>query len=267
MDQRALKILFDTYWSPAGWKPDRDRRISSDDFRYAKSKGVMFDMARIDHDETLVRLRRAVAKLNRRRVADAFLASLSSRRLDLRSALGSFAVFEHLPVHAPAGGTQCATCGLYWRSSEAVDLNVFNFERHKWAGVRHDQPLYAALDLELFLAEPATHPSSEDIRIFREMIAALETAAPTVTAGTLHKCFTGVLKGNKAERDVVVAILGFCGVLETQDHPGFSRSFIPYQERTLPNRRFVDMAYPACWWHREAGLRAEALHDYFGHVL
>lgn len=267
MDQRAVKILLDTYWTPAGWKPDRDRRISPDDFRYARSRGVMFDNVRIDHDEMLARLGHAVARLDRRRVADAFLASLSSRRLDLRSALGSFAVFEHLPMHAPVDGTRCATCGLYWQSSEAADLNVLNFERHKWAGVRHDQPLYALLDLELFLREPAMLPSSEDVRIFRELVSAIEAAAPTVTASMLHKCFTGVFKGNKAERDVIVAILGFCGVLETRDHPGYSRRFVPYHERALPGRRFVDMPYPACWWHREAGLRVEALHEYFGHVL
>ncbi len=32
MDKRALKILFDTYWSSSGWKDERQQKVSREDF-------------------------------------------------------------------------------------------------------------------------------------------------------------------------------------------------------------------------------------------
>ncbi len=43
MDKRALKILLDAFWSPAGWKPAASRGPSAENFEYAKSKGMMFE--------------------------------------------------------------------------------------------------------------------------------------------------------------------------------------------------------------------------------
>src|SRR5438067_428969 len=96
-DPRALKILFDAYWKSTGW---RDRReVRSDDFFYAKQAGVMFDDVPRSHDEIIKRARTAVQDVDRQSVADAFLVSLTCRRLDLRSALGSFAVLRNFPDH------------------------------------------------------------------------------------------------------------------------------------------------------------------------
>ncbi len=70
------------------------------DFEYAKATGVMCDpIDLLTHDETVSGVREAVAAVNERGVSGAFLASLASRRLELRSALGSYAVARHLPAH------------------------------------------------------------------------------------------------------------------------------------------------------------------------
>ena len=89
MDKRALKILFDTYWSSNGWVRG-ERRLGADDFAYAKSRRVMFDPIRPTHGEAISRLHSVIHRLEPRQVADGFLASLSTRRLDWRSALGSY---------------------------------------------------------------------------------------------------------------------------------------------------------------------------------
>jgi hypothetical protein len=129
MDDRAVKTLFDTYWSPRGWKPDALRATSPGDFAYAKSKRVMFDPAHLDHGQAVEHVLGAIGRLDRRKVADAFLASLSTRRLGWRSALGSYAVFQHLLSHKPQiEGRRCVVCGLYL-NEQPVDLNVLNFER------------------------------------------------------------------------------------------------------------------------------------------
>jgi len=53
---------------------------SPEDFEYAKSKGLMFDPVKLDHDIAMAQVIELVAKLNRYGVADAFLANLSTKR-------------------------------------------------------------------------------------------------------------------------------------------------------------------------------------------
>lgn len=250
-----------------GWKDERQHKTAPQDLAYAKAAGVMFDPLKLTHNEVLQRLIVARDAINAQNVSNAFLVSLSSRRLELRSALGSYAVFRHLTLHSPVSyERQCRICGLYLPSVKD-DLNVLNFERFKWGGVRHDDPLYAMLDLELFQKEDLITPTSEDIALFRNLLTAIETAPTETTAAQLQQQWSGLLRSNKAERDVLVAILGFCGILETSTHQGYRTKFIANDERELPNRHFVDMAYPACWWTKRDGINTAALQQWFGHVL
>jgi hypothetical protein len=157
-------------------------------------------------------------------------------------------------------------CGVYNRGAEREDLNVLNFERFKWGGVRHDQPLYASLDLQLFQELPRIDPSVGDVAVFKDLLQAIEAAPVTTTSASLEKHLAQVFKSNKAERDTVVGILGLCGLLGVPAHPGYLHRFIPCSERELPGRRFVDMDYPACWWQRSDGINKEALAYWFGHL-
>ncbi len=266
MDRRALKILFDTFWSPAGWKQSHSQGLKGDDFEYAKSKGTMFDPVVMDHRAAVVKLTRLIKQVSKRQVADAFLASLSTRRLDWRSPLGSYAVFQRMPLHdATDSTTQCSSCGFYLKATEH-DFNVMNFERHKWGGVRHDHVEYAVLDLEQFLGAGAPKPTQQDFEIFQTVVGAISAAQPSVTSATLQSHFASALKSNKAERDTIIAILGFCGILATPEHPGYSDAFVPARERHLPDRHFVDMEYPACWWSGRIGVNQSKLREYFAHA-
>ncbi|MDP1799564.1 MAG: hypothetical protein Q8K78_18850 [Planctomycetaceae bacterium] len=267
-DRRALKVLFDTYWTSAGWRDERSRSTPPEDLEYAKQAGVMFDPIRLSHDDIVKRAVAAVRGVKRQAVADAFIVSLSSRRLDLRSALGSFAVFQHFALHpVPGIRLPCPECGEYDGKPKAQDLNVLNFERLKWGGVRHDQPLYAAIDLELFRQLPGVAPTAADVAIFKGVLKAIEASPVKTSSAVLQKSLAQAVKSSKAERDVLVGILGYCGILATPAHPGFLSRFVPWSERDLPDRRFVDMAYPACWWQSADGINAKALAYWFGHVL
>jgi hypothetical protein len=268
IDRRAMRILFDTYWTSSGWLDDKARRTPPEDFEYAKRAGVMFDEVRLSHDDVVKRAIAAVRAVDRENVANAFVASLASRRLELRSALGSFAVLQHFPRHgATTRRGACPVCGEYDRPSEPEDLNVLNFERFKWGGVRHDQPLYAALDLELFARLAAPAPGPDDVRLLTALVDAIEAVPPRESSASLEKHLAKVFKSNKAERDALIAILGLCDILSATGHPGFMRKFVPSSERELPDRHFVDMAYPACWWTGADGVSREALAYWFGHLL
>jgi hypothetical protein len=267
VDKRAQQILFNTYWSTTGWTREETRRLSTEDFDYAKSKHLMFDPASLSHDQVISRLMEAVGKLSSRVVADAFVASLSTHRLDWRSALGSYVVWHALQTHTPTKDRrQCECCGLYLQGA-TEDFSVMNFERLKWGGVRHLHPAYAMLDLELFLEQQAPKPTSEDVDVFRKLLAAFANVPPHVSSAAVQGHFGKVLKSNKAERDCIVAILGYCGILGTPDHPGFAAGFVPAGKRHFPDRRFVDMPYPACWWSSDIGINEGRLRDFFGHIL
>jgi hypothetical protein len=268
-DRRALKILHDTYWADGKWRDYRsDSTPPPEDLEYAKRAGVMFENVKLTHDDVMRRALVAVHAVERQTVADAFVHSLSSHRLELRSALGSFAVLQHFAQHEAheMEGLWCAVCGCPLDCSEREDLSVLNFERHKWGGVRHSDPLYAALDLELFVRLPHIHVAADDVRLFQSLLRAIEAAPPETSSSVLEKHIGKVFKSNKAERDIVIGILGLCGILATPAHPGFLQRFIPYSDRTLPPRRFVDMAYPACWWRRTDGINREAVAYWFAHL-
>jgi hypothetical protein len=268
VDKRALKALLSTYWSPAGWRPEAERATDPAEFEHARSAGLMFEAPLVmDHDHLVRSLRAAILSTTMRAVSDAFIASLSTRRLDLRSVLGSYAVFQHMPVHgADIQELRCATCGSYIQDNRH-DANVLSFERWKWGGVRHEHPIYAFFDLSAFVASEPPNPSKEDVTILRDLLAVIRSADSSVTSSSLETRLAKVLKSNKAERDILIGILGFCGVLNTPGHPPYTRGFVPVGERRLPDRRFVDMAYPACWWTGRHGVDENAVMRYFGHAL
>ncbi len=82
------KILFNSTWNSKGWIPSP--KVSVSDFEYAKSKGVMFDNLTITHDDCLKELQKIVHLIPKKKITDAFLSSISTRRLEWRSALGSY---------------------------------------------------------------------------------------------------------------------------------------------------------------------------------
>ena len=159
-DKTAKKVLFDTYWQN-GWIAHDKIQTPPEQFEYAKSKGYMFDPFWTSHDVLISNLLQQRDSLNRREVSNGFLASLSSRRLNIRSALGSYAFALNFPNHKldiensemlPSGARRCKLCGFFEQDRPgSIDLNVLNFERHKWGGVRYNDPTYAWLDLSLSL--------------------------------------------------------------------------------------------------------------------
>jgi hypothetical protein len=233
--------------------------------RRASDDGVMFDQARTEDHDTWVRAAIAAARpLTAAEISEAFLASLSSRRLDLRSALGSYAVARFLAEHEyeeRPGLFRCMICGQHSLAAEPADLNVLSFERFKWGGVRTDHIEYVAFDLEQFARAPRITPTRADIDLGQQLIDQLRQL-PAETTAAQAPAHLKMIKGNKAEREVILAILGVCGILETASHPGYSLSFVRYCDRKLPSRRFVDQRYPACWWTAADGLNADALSIY-----
>ena len=110
----------------------------------------------------------------------------------------------------------------------------------------------------------ATH---DDRSLLETLLDELEAAPPSTTAPKAAAGLLRALKGNKAERGVLIDILGVCSVLETTAHRGYAERFVRYADREIPGKRFVEHVYPACWWTRADGVRPEAVAHWFGHLL
>lgn len=258
----ALRPLMKTFFGSQGWRP-QPNWPPPDVFARSVSAGVMFaEQVILDHDGWVEAAREVVADIKADDVADAFITSLTTERLDLRSALGSFAVARWLPEHELTPrqySDDCAICGLPPRSQE--DLNRMNFERFKWGGLRRDEISYVAFDLEQFSRAPRDGMNAKALDAGRKMIDALRTAPPDATASQVASRLK-MVKGKQPEREVLLDILGVCGILSTPEHSGYGPGFVQAIDRKMPPQRHVERAYPVCWWRGRDRIDEEALREF-----
>lgn len=274
MDKKAKNILFKTYWSSKGW---RDEYITPpDDFLYAKDKGLMFDPLTISHDDCINRIIASVNSISSEQVVKAFLSSLSTRRLDWRSGIASYYIaklitlHKYTPVesgHSYEDGKVIATsytCGICRNLKYGVignekytkrDLNVLNFERIKWGGVRHGDLLYTLFDLEQFKQEQITEPTEADISIFRAILRAVNSCKTGDFPSVLRDKLKDIteLKSNKNERSVIIEILACIGVLNPMS----------YNRPTSSKHDWTFVEY----WRGEDGYDSTVVEKYFGRYL
>ena len=265
IDNRALKILFASYWSSSGWKRQFDTAPA--DLAYAKAAGLMFDPVTISHQEAVEWATRSRDTVWKEQVVNFFLASLTSRRLDLRSALGSFAVSRNLRAHVwdrfNSPTHCCPVCGMYERLEKPEDLNVLNFERFKWGGVRHDNPIYIALDLQQVAKQPAPNPSSDDTRIMAAILNAARTMQGNSRLSDLVKKLASILPSNVPERRSLIGILGYCGILVDPSRESFFDSFPHFYARKDTSWQKDDWPYPVRWWQGSFGVAEKAAAYWF----
>lgn len=257
----AVRPLMKAYWSSQGWR-EPPAKLDDDSLDRLVRAGLMFvDDQTQSHDAWVAESRSAVWEAEPAEVGAAFLTSLVSHRLDLRSALGSFAVARHLPAHSysPLQG-RCRVCGL--SSSQDADLNVMSFERFKWAGVRRDDLTYVALDLKLFRQAPHLPLGKGDLVLGRRLLDAIASAPPDCTAPKLARSLT-FIKGNMDERRVLLEILAVAGVLEAPEHPGYRERFVDMSRREHTDAHFEDSTYPLWWWRGRHGVNVDAVSEWF----
>lgn len=269
MDKKAKQMLMKTFWSSQGWK-ERPGQYSGADFEYAKSKGLMFDLLTIPHDEGVRKLVDYHNRISKEQVAAAFLHSLSTRKVHLRSALSSWSLSRQLAAHAfesnigkytdPENGRNyamygdCHICDRCHIASREIyqdeDLNVLNFERIKWGGIRLNYLPYMLLDLELLGREEGIVVKEEDVAILRQVLDAISNCEPTDAARQLEKRLHGIFPSSKNERDAFMEILSTAGILA------------PSKDR--PGRGGKNDFFAVVNWRGEDGYSEEKVQDMFG---
>lgn len=271
---KGLDILLKTYWSNGGWQ---DGNISKDDFNLAKNEGYMFDYPKYEtHSAALKRLDKLLAKVNYKDIVNAFLYSLSTRKLEYRSALGSYFYAIAISNHELSKGynnknlNHCYLCG--WQAWEkepsqyAINhgVNVFNFERFKWGGVRHTLLNYVLFDLEMFLTLPKVLPSESDKLILKKILECPKKLNPNDKASQLVKLIVQekILKCNKDEVRVILEILSICGILVNKEYPSFCEKFVDEYSRS-PLEYKNDFSYPLNRWRALDGVDYQKVKEIF----
>ena len=273
--EKGRSILLKAYWSSqTGWKSGA---VTEEDFSVAKNEGFMFEYPEFEsHDESLKRLELLLENINPNDISNAFLYSLSTRKLEYRSALGSYYYAKAIPKHDRCGGYHdisghCYICGWTEWSKEPDEfdkrqgLNVLNFERIKWGGVRHDQLCYALFDLEQFMKLPCVKPTSADIEVLHNILDCTALLDDHQKAGKLREIILKkkILKTNKAEISVLLDVLGICGVLTSREYPCYEDGFVDEYHRA-PAEHTNDFMYPINRWHAKDGINRERLRMVFG---
>jgi hypothetical protein len=243
VDKKAKDILFKTYWTSAGWTSDENRITDKDDFEYAKSKGVMFDPLSISKKVIVERLTELLSKIPKEDIANAFLCSLTTKQFELRSAIGSYANALRI-----INGEKMESWDL---PNEYVneDLNVLNFERIKFGGVRHSQALYNYFDLNLFSQLQIDKPKQDDLDIFSKILKTVEESVSGEYPSKLRDRLKDVYKSSKDERDNILEILACCKILNPRsyDRPTTGRN----------DWHFVE------YWRGEDKYDSKAVYHYF----
>lgn len=266
MDQ-GLKILLNTYWRN-GWKI---KQVSAEDFAIAKEEGYMFDYPAVTtHEEDMNRIREILKSISPVDVANAFLYSLSTRRLEYRSALGSYWYAVAIPEHV-CEKNLCLLCKWSaWKQEPNTreltwGINVLNFERYKWGGVQHADANYALFDLLQFMKLPKVTPTEQDKEILHEILACIHELEPRDKARKLQKLITKkkIIKSNSSEIDKLLGILGICGILTSKDKPCYAEKFADIYQRNPPELT-NDMAYPLNHWRVCDGINKDRYRIVFG---
>jgi hypothetical protein len=133
--------------------------------------------------------------------------------------------------------------------------------------VRHPSPVYATFDLEQFLDLELPSPTEADIAIFRGLLRSIKSVPLDTTAPQLQAKLGRILPSNKSEREILINILGYTGILSVPGHAGYREGYIRSDQRDLPPHRFVDMGYPVCWWRGRNGVNEQALRSWFPNLV
>jgi len=271
MDNNAVKILLKTFDTalkndPVNWTKSYSEYINEDDFDYAKKKEIMFEPRIISHDEIFVRTKEVVSQIKKNDVVNAFLYSLSTRKIEYRSFISSYCIARVTPIHSIKkkndSSIHCSICGLHsmYYSNEfnkSIDLNIVNYFKHKF-GSCFEFAHEILFDLEQFLLYPKVTPTKKDFDILNHIKEIIESASPKDSVPLLKKSISKAFtKSNNRERETLLEILGIIGILHDEQHFGFAEHYILSSEREGKNAYYDDVLYPANWWKGINGIDQE----------
>lgn len=206
-----------------------------------------------------------------------FLSSLSTGNMLWRSFLPAFAITRTFPRHhfvgdnktSSFGDNPCKICNIdSWVGFENEDYNFYLEIASKAGGIPAFSLEFCIVLLTEFnkLTNNVIEPNNTDISIFTEIMNHLVEAS---SQETLKKDIVRKIKKiqlfhtNKTQTQCLLQTLGFCGILETEQHKG---PFHEYVNLGLAPKKShnSDWEYPVDFWAPVDGINREAFRFWFG---
>ena len=201
----------------------------------------------MSHDQLVAACAEASNNLDPQQVGRAFVASLSSRRLDWRGVLAAYAVCRQLPSHqySPTQifnarpDANCSVCGLQ-PDSQIVSgrLLVDNLGRAYYLGD-------SLTSLQQFADTEKPVPTAGDIEMLTQMIDRLRNR-PKTKLGELQKLIQGLFPSNKFERVDILGTLALAGIFN-MDADTYWDGWVTYdvRESIMPSHFYAkDSTHP-----------------------
>lgn len=257
LNKKALKILLEYDLL----NPDKTEK---EDFEFAKDAGYMFDRITQTHDETIEFALQELNKCEKKNMTDLFLSSLSSGRLDWRIGLSAYNILRMFPKHfIESNGVNCIICSS--KSYELVDFSFINSIRFNIGGIISGRIYHLAFILQQHNKLPHVKPTKKDFDIFQSIIEIVRNAESNDSPSKVQKKIGKVegFKSNAEQRKALLETLGFCSILETEEHKGFLHQFINLGLAPR-SRHSSDWLYPVDWWKGRDGINIDALKFWFG---
>ncbi|PKH51592.1 hypothetical protein CXF68_13260 [Tenacibaculum sp. Bg11-29] len=226
--------------------------------------------------------------INKHKITSLFLSSLSSKNLKWRSGLSVYAIMQSFPKHEYTLREDASINNAFFKKMSpsdkeftlsrfpckfCADVNQlagnkeFTIECFNEVGGIIGFSLFDYYyNLEQFNEFIDAKPSNEDFRIFSEIITILLEAdeKDTVKKTVLSKI--GKIKGfksDKEQRQALLETLGYCSILETDEHKGFLKKYTNFASAPKKSHS-SDWNYPVDFWLGKEGINKEAFKFWFG---
>jgi hypothetical protein len=223
------------------------------------------------HDEAVLLAVDLGKRVSINRVAKNFVAGLSSGDTVYRSGLPALAIMQTFPAHTFTHAKdfgpdyQCSTCISGSNNPSFQTIEYIKEGARNTGGLISYGDVYMYCVLLLLQEElPPLEPCEHDYEILLQIVRIIENSAPDTTPKILQKLLKDVkgFRSNEEQRRTLIETLGYCGILQTEEHHGCLYKFT--RLGLAPRKRHrSDWNYPVDWWMGRDGINQHALRFWF----
>lgn len=243
------------------------------------------------HDEIIEKIFQEYTKSDKKKYTSLFLASLSKNEPSYRSGLPVFAIMQSFPKHSftiredsavskssfdTTNGEDrqsimsmmpCQFCSSHIKVEvNKTDMKLIEECFFEAGGIiSHDLLTYYYYLLQTNKME-YIKPTKTDFRIFSEILNILLNANEKDTVKNSIQTKIARIKGLKStseQRQTLLETLGYCGIIETNEHKGYLEKYTN-PVTALRKTHNSDWNYPVDFWLGKDGLNKKAFKFWFG---
>ncbi|SNQ44780.1 hypothetical protein [Cellulophaga lytica] len=242
----------------------------------------------LTHNELIERIFIEYRESDKVKYTSLFLSSFSNNKLSLRSGLAVFSIMQSFPKHSFTINEDSApNKQLFDKMSDedkefvisrmpckyCASLKQVNYRKDFILGCFLEIGGLIGTDIQnyyCYLSEAnkleVTQPTESDFRIFSEILTILLEADEKDTVKKTVQSKIGKIKGfksNAEQRQALLETLGYCSILETDEHKGFLEYYTNFA--SAPKKTHSsDWNYPVDFWLGKDGINKEAFKFWFG---